>query len=139
MDAAAVATMWGLAPHPEGGFFRETYRSELAVIPPGWSERRSLATSILYLLPAGQRSALHRVRGDELWLWQGGGAMALTIDGTGHLVGPDRDHGHELQCLVPAGAWQTATPANDAWSLVACVVVPGFDFADFEIARDESR
>ncbi len=139
MDAAAVAAMWDLAPHPEGGFFRETYRSTLTVAPPGWPAPRSLATSILYLLPAGTRSALHRVRGDELWLWQGGGAMALTIEGARHLVGPDRARGHVVQCVVPGGAWQTATPADDAWSLVACVVAPGFDFADFEMRADEPR
>ena len=132
-DAAAVARQWGLTPHPEGGFFRETYRSSITVRVPGWDAPRALATSILFLLPAGVTSARHRVRGDELWLWQGGAPMALDIEGARHIVGPDGDAGHELQCLVPAGSWQSATPAGDGWSLVACVVAPGFDFADFEL------
>jgi uncharacterized protein len=72
VDASAVARAWNLTPHPEGGFHRETYRSELTVDLPGWPCARSLATAIVYLLGAGERSASHRVRGDELWLWQGG-------------------------------------------------------------------
>jgi predicted cupin superfamily sugar epimerase len=134
VNADDVAARWNLAPHPEGGFFRETYRSELTATPAGWPGPRAYATAIVYLLPAGVRSAKHRVRGDELWLWQSGAPMALDIDGNTHLVGPDRDAGHELQVLVPGGAWQSATPAADGWSLVACVVAPGFDFADFEMA-----
>jgi predicted cupin superfamily sugar epimerase len=133
MDALAVARSWGLEPHPEGGFYRETYRSGLTATLSGWPGPRALATSILYLLAPGERSAWHRVRGDELWLWQGGGPMRLAVGDDEHLVGPDRDAGHELQLLVPARAWQSATPHDDRWSLVACVVAPGFDFADFEL------
>lgn len=154
METSAAVARWRLAPHPEGGFFRETYRSPLTTIPAGWPGPRALATCILYLLPAGQRSAWHRVRGEELWLWQGGAAMALSTgesDTAGpiepghpeietgpapgtHLVGPDPAAGHQLQVLVPAGAWQSAMPAGDGpWSLIACVVAPGFDFADFEL------
>ncbi len=132
-DAAAVVARLHLSPHPEGGYFRETYRSALTTTPPAWPGPRALATSILFLLPAGVRSAAHRVRGEELWLWQGGGPMALDIGTATHVVGPDLDESHELQCLVPAGTWQSATPATDRWSLVACVVAPGFDFADFEM------
>jgi predicted cupin superfamily sugar epimerase len=133
MDGKAVAEQWGLGPHPEGGYYRETYRSPLSVTPTGWPGPRPLATAILYLLPAHERSAWHRVRGEELWLWQGGGPMRLSVGDARHLVGPDRRAGQELQVLVPAGAWQAATPATDEWSLVACVVAPGFDFADFEL------
>jgi uncharacterized protein len=136
IDADAAAALWDLAPHPEGGYFRETYRSMLTATPPGWDEPRAFATSILYLLPAGARSARHRVRGEELWLWQGGGPMRLRIEDREHVLGPDRAAGEELQILVPAGAWQSATPHGHAWSLVACVVAPGFDFADFEMAGD---
>ena len=139
---------WRLEPHPEGGFYRETYRSGLRTVPPGWPGERALATAILYLLPAGVRSAWHRVRGDELWLWQGGAPMALFIGDEARQVGPEPAAGQELQVLVPAGAWQSATPgaatpgaagrgAAEPWSLVACLVAPGFDFADFEL-RGES-
>jgi uncharacterized protein len=137
VDARAAAAAWSLEPHPEGGFYRETYRSALAHVPPGWPGERALATAILYLLAAGERSAWHRVRGDELWLYQAGAGMELNVDAATHVVGPDRDAGHELQVLVPGGAWQSATPAPTSagtdWSLVACVVVPGFDFDDFEL------
>jgi predicted cupin superfamily sugar epimerase len=132
-DGRAVAQHWGLAPHPEGGYYRETYRSPLMVTPSGWPGPRSLATAILYLLPAGERSAWHRVRGEELWLWQGGGPMLVQVGDARELVGPDRGAGEALQVLVPAGEWQSATPAAELWSLVACVVTPGFDFADFEL------
>ena len=125
MDVATAVDRWRLGPHPEGGFFR-------------WPGERALATAILYLLPAGQESHWHRVRGDELWLWQGGAPMELRIGEETHQVGPDPEAGHEPQVLVPAGAWQSATPAVTpapvaSWSLVACVVTPGFDFADFEL------
>lgn len=134
VDAQAVAELWDLAPHPEGGYYRETYRSEIAVELAGWLGTRSLATAIIYLLPVGERSVSHRVRGDELWLWQGGAPMALSVGEEERLVGPDPTAGHELHVLVPAGVWQWATPAaGDAgWSMTACVVAPGFDFADFE-------
>jgi predicted cupin superfamily sugar epimerase len=135
VNVREVAAAWDLAPHPEGGYYRETYRSPLEVVPEGWAGPRALATAIIYLLAAGQRSAWHRVRGDELWLWQGGTAMALTVGADERRLGPDSAAGHALQLLVPAGTWQSATPAGGepGWSLVACLVAPGFDFADFEL------
>jgi predicted cupin superfamily sugar epimerase len=133
MDVSMAVTRWRLEPHPEGGYFRETYRSPLSTRPPGWPGERSLATAILYLLPAGEQSAWHRVRGHELWLWQGGGAMELHIGEQAQVVGPDPAAGQEPQVLVPAGSWQSATPADGAWSLVACLVAPGFDDEDFEL------
>jgi len=133
INAITAVELWDLQPHPEGGFFRQTYASALTTTPAGWPGPRALVTSILYLLPAHEQSRLHRVRGDELWLWQGGDPMRLHVEGTPFVVGPDRRAGHELQMLVPGGAWQTATPLGDDWSLVACVVAPGFDYADFEV------
>ena len=138
MDVAEVAAAWDLAPHPEGGHYRETYRSPLTVDPRGWPGRRALATAILYLLAPGERSARHRVRGEELWLWQGGAPMEVSVAGGARLLGPDPAAGHEIQVLVAAGAWQSAAPVpghSPGWSLAACVVAPGFDFADFELAR----
>jgi hypothetical protein len=135
MDVAGAVRAWQLQPHPEGGFFRETYRSARRTSPAGWPGERALATAILYLLPAGQRSAWHRVRGDELWLWQGGAAMELRIAAENRLVGPDPAAGQQPQVLVPGGAWQSATPAAGPWSLTACLVTPGFDFADFELRQ----
>jgi predicted cupin superfamily sugar epimerase len=137
MDVAAAIEHWHLEPHPEGGFYRRTYTAEVAVVPPGWPGARPVATAILYLLPAGVRSRRHRVRGEELWLWQGGGALDLDVTGTTHRLGPDPTE-HALQVRVPAGAWQSAVPASAEWSLVACVVAPGFSWDDFELAVDES-
>ena len=134
LTAQQIIDRLQLQPHPEGGFFRETYRSQLTATPVGWPGPRAFATAILFLLRAGERSARHRVRGDELWCWHAGAPMALDIDGVTHLVGPDATAGHALHVLVPGGACQSATPAGDSWSLVACVVAPGFDFADFEMS-----
>lgn len=99
---------------------------------------RSPATSILFLLRPGESSRWHRVRSGELWLWQGGGELLLDLGGTGErpalaetvTVGPGPQ---DLQRLVQPGQWQAARPARDEPVLVACVVSPGFDFADFEL------
>lgn len=126
----------GLAAHPEGGWYRETWRSPGTVTTP-YGER-SPATAILFLLQPGESSRWHRVRSGELWLWQGGGALALELGGTGDrpvpaatvTVGPEPQ---DLQRLVQPGQWQAARPAAGEAVLVACVVSPGFDFADFEL------
>ena len=128
-DPAAL----GLRPHPEGGWFRETWRHGGAVATPRGT--RSLATAISYLLLPGERSAWHRVDSDELWLWQGGGTLRLALggDGAAPAGGVPAELGIGGQLLVPAGTWQSAEPA-DRPVLVACVVVPGFDAADFTLA-----
>lgn len=124
-----------LLPHPEGGWYRETYRAPGSV--PTDAGPRSPFTSILYLLEPGQSSAWHRVTSSELWLWQGGGPLRLSLGGTGDFpalettveLGPFG----ALQHLVEPGEWQAAAPAAEETVLVGCVVVPGFDFADFEL------
>ncbi len=126
-----------LEPHPEGGYYRETWRSSRELDLPDYSGTRSAGTSILFLLAAGQSSAWHRVASDELWMWQGGDPLRLSIkperDGEVHtlVLGPTNPQG-----LVPAGQWQAATPdaGPHGYALSGCVVVPGFDFADFEMA-----
>jgi len=130
----------GLQPHPEGGFFAETWRSGLTIEPSGYDGPRALATSILFLLLPGQESAWHVVRSAELWLHQRGGPLVLGLGGD-HPAGPgepeDRllgtDAGQVPQLLVPPGTWQRARPAGDDPVLVGCVVAPGFDFADFRL------
>lgn len=126
----------GLAPHPEGGSYRETWRAPGTVVTPYGD--RSPATSILFLLQPGEHSQWHRVRSGELWLWQGGGRLLLDLGGPGDrpaheetvVVGPDPA---DLQRLVQPGQWQAARPESDEAVLVACVVSPGFDFEDFEL------
>lgn len=121
-----------LQPHPEGGWYRETFR---APAPDG---ERGAATAILFLLEADQRSHWHRVDADELWFWHAGHPLLLSIaNGDARetvRLGPDPLAGDMPQARVPAGAWQAATPAG-GWVLVSCVVAPAFDFAGFELAE----
>lgn len=126
----------GLSAHPEGGWYRETWRAPGTVVTPYGD--RAPATAILYLLQPGERSRWHRVRSGELWLWQGGGRLRLDLGGTAdrpalaqtRTLGP---HPDDVQHLVQPQEWQAARPAGDEAVLVACVVAPGFDFADFEL------
>jgi len=132
-----------LDPHPEGGFFRETWRSDLTLaetaLPPQYDGPRAAGTAILFVLLPGQESAWHTVRGAELWLYHRGSPVALQFgadpdSAITHLLGSDIEAGQRPQLLVPPGHWQRARPQGDEPSLVSCVVVPGFDFADFELA-----
>ncbi|EFC84108.1 cupin domain-containing protein [Parafrankia sp. EUN1f] len=131
----------GLAPHPEGGWYRRTWQSPLELDAHGGV--RPMATAISFLLLPGEVSHWHRVRSDELWFWQGGGALLLTEGGardapgatTGYRLGPEPavSGAERVQHLVPANVWQTARPTGAEHVLVGCVVAPGFDFADFEL------
>lgn len=132
-----------LAPHPEGGWYRETWRSELTVsqssLPSGYSGPRSAGTAILFLLMPGQQSAWHTVRSAELWFHHRGSPLVLEIGAerdtaASLLLGPDISAGQHPQLLVPPGHWQRAMPRDDEPALVSCVVVPGFDFADFALS-----
>jgi predicted cupin superfamily sugar epimerase len=140
-DAArSLVAALGLVPHPEGGYYRETFRAPLRVEAPQGS--RAASTAIYFLLPAGTFSALHRVRSDEVWHHYDGDPLDLhTIDDTGrHAVtrlGDAIAQGQAPQLVVPAGVWQAAVPIGSAYALCGCTVAPGFDFADFEMpARD---
>jgi uncharacterized protein len=134
-SAAAIIERLHLAPHPEGGWFRETWRTESR---PG---ERAGATAIYFLLEAHQRSHWHRVDAAELWLWHAGGALALSVASGDEgpvetaTLGPEVLNGEQPQLLVPAGHWQAAEPL-DGWVLVSCVVSPGFEFAGFELAPE---
>jgi hypothetical protein len=121
-DAQALIARHNLAPHPEGGWYRETWR---AATGPG---ERAAGTAILFLLEQGQSSHWHKVDADELWLWHAGAPLVLKIGSDTLML----DAGSP-QALVPAGAWQAAHAETD-WALVSCVVVPGFEFAGFTLA-----
>jgi predicted cupin superfamily sugar epimerase len=125
----------GLQPHPEGGWYVETYRHADGVEREEGT--RSLGTAIYFLLLPGESSAWHRVASDELWFHHRGGALRLFVGESPdsydeHRLGCDIAAGEQPQLLVPAHAWQAARPAEEA-VLVSCVVVPGFDFADFTL------
>jgi predicted cupin superfamily sugar epimerase len=129
MDAEDTVRRLGLLPHPEGGFYRETYRSRLTLdLPDG--RRRAAATAIHYLLPPGAWSAWHRVASDDVWHHYDGGTLRLHCLGQG----TRRLHRSDPQAVVPAGVWQAAEPESEA-VLCGCTVAPGFDFADFELGR----
>lgn len=132
-DPKAIIERLGLTPHPEGGWYRETWRAEA----PG--DARAGGTAIHFLLEAGQRSHWHRVDADEWWLWHAGAPLELRIAEPDSAeirtfqLGGDILAGYAPQCLVQANRWQT-TEAPAGWALVSCIVVPGFEFSGFELA-----
>jgi uncharacterized protein len=136
--AAALVRSLKLQPHPEGGFFREVFRSEDTV--EARQGLRSALTTIYFLLTKGQVSRFHRVTSDEIWHFYEGAPLRL------HYISPDFKRHESLQLgpcrgkrapygVIPAGAWQAAETTGD-YTLVGCTVGPGFDFADFTMLRD---
>jgi hypothetical protein len=134
LDAARVIAALGLAPHPEGGHYREIWRDAAA------AGARGAGTAIHFLLDAGERSHWHRVDAAECWIWQAGGTLILSLSEHGTRVdrevtlGPGLGAGAALIGVVPKGWWQAARPAGARWCLVACTVSPAFDYAGFELA-----
>ena len=145
-DLDAIVRLLELAPHPEGGFYRETYRAE-AVLPqaalgPRFAGDRAASTAIYFLVPRGSFSALHRIASDEVWHHYAGAPLevvSILPDGRREdlRLGTDLAAGERPQGVVRAGAWfgsRVPDGATEPWSLVGCTVAPGFDFADFELA-----
>jgi hypothetical protein len=140
-DAQRLVERLGLRPHPEGGLYREVYRSpsqlELA------RGRRAALTAIHFVLPRGAVSAFHRVASDEIWCFQDGDPLELVVlhpDGALQTsrLGRDLAGGELPLAVVPAGAWQAAAPLGERFCWCSCLVAPGFEFVDFELAaRDE--
>jgi len=138
MTAEDVARRLVLAPHPEGGYYRETFRDERVD-----ANGRAVSTAIYYLLGLGDVSEWHRVDATEVFHYYAGAPMVLTVSANGHdaqarHLGPDIANGQAPQIVVPAGWWQTSTSLG-AWTLVGCTVAPGFDFAGFEMAPPDWR
>lgn len=138
----SLAADLDLQPHPEGGWYRETWRTPYSFTPVGYEGARASATGIYFLLMPGEESRWHRVSSEELWLWHRGGPLTLRLGDTGEtpvtqpaelILGPEVKAGQVPQALVPAGSWQSARPAAATEVLVTCVVSPGFDFADFQM------
>lgn len=143
------ATYWieklQLTPHPEGGYYRQTYRSSEAIPHPALPERyagaRSYSTAIYFLLADTDVSMLHRIQSDEGWHFYAGTALTIhvfTPEGTYKPIhlGPDSEAGQVFQAYVPAGCWFGASvDAPNSYALVGCTVAPGFDFADFEMGK----
>lgn len=133
LAAKEIVARLALAPHPEGGWYRETFRDARQV-----AGGRAASTAILFLLAEGEVSHWHRIDAAEIWLWHAGAALELAVSADGnavsrHRLGADLEAGEQPQAVVPPGAWQGAQSLGD-WTLVSCVVAPGFDFAAFELA-----
>lgn len=133
----------GLVRHPEGGWYRETYRSAEQIPVPALPDRydgaRAYSTAIYFLLEQGDFSALHRIKSDEIWHYYAGAAVTIHLITPGGTIsslqlGPDLEHGQQFQILLPAGCWFGAEPAGEGFSLMGCTVAPGFHFSDFELA-----
>jgi predicted cupin superfamily sugar epimerase len=132
-EARALIETLALQPHPEGGWYRETWRAEAA------EGERASATAILFLLEGGQRSHWHKVDATEIWLFHAGSPLRLRTAATDAgpvrnlRLGPDILAGEQPQARVAPGEWQAAE-ADRGWALVSCVVSPGFEFAGFALA-----
>jgi len=144
-DAAFWIQELKLEPHPEGGYFRQTYKAEMVLaksaLPAGFGGDRAAATAIYFLLEGKNYSAFHRLRSDEMWHFYAGVPLVVhVIDPTGEyssiVLGRDPDAGQVLQAVVRAGCWFASHVADGkGWSLVGCTVAPGFEFEDFEMAK----
>ena len=138
LSAREVARLLDLAPHPEGGHYRETFR-DTAVDADG----RPASTAILFLLAGDEVSEWHRVDAAEVWHFHAGAPMVITLspnghDASAHHLGPDIRAGQSPQLVVPTRCWQTAASLG-AWTLVGCTVAPGFRFEGFELAPPHWR
>ena len=146
--ASEIIRRLDLLRHPEGGYFRETYRSQESLLPKSLPRRyqgkRSIATAIYYLLQRGDFSALHRIQSDELWHFHSGASLEIiTLSGTGIFskvcLGLDLKKGQRPQVCIPRGVWFGAVVRKSRgeadYTLTSCTVAPGFDFKDFEMAQ----
>jgi predicted cupin superfamily sugar epimerase len=145
MSAKTLIDEYQLLPHPEGGWYKETYRSKATIISsdlsPEQSGDRSFSTAIYFLLEQGNFSAFHRIKSDECWHFYAGETLVIhMINESGVLttvrLGSDSRNGEVYQFVVPANTWFASIPSTTAiFSFVGCTVSPGFDFIDFELAK----
>jgi len=148
-NAEHIIKILKLEKHPEGGYFRETYRSDehipLISLPDRFKKEHSFSTAIYFMLKRGEFSALHKIRSDEIWHFYSGASITVHIidregNYTTETIGTDLENGEMPQCVVPAGSIFGATIPEISdfdYSLVGCTVAPGFDFEDFHLFSRE--
>lgn len=133
-----------LQKHPEGGYFKETYRSseviEMSALPNRYNDDRSVSTAIYFMITSDSHSKFHKVNSDEIWFYHAGGtAKIVAIDENGNLIehkfGTNLDNQESPQVLVPKNTWFAAFVTSGEYVLLSCTVAPGFDFSDFELAK----
>ena len=142
--AQQLIELYNLQPHPEGGWYKETYQSKEQIdadsLPERFGGSRAFSTAIYFLLEQGNFSAFHRIKSDECWHFYAGDPLVVYVlqqDGTLDeiMLGNDITNGQLFQYVVPANCWFASRPAFDSkFCFVGCTVAPGFDFADFEMA-----
>ncbi|HSZ71233.1 MAG TPA: cupin domain-containing protein [Cytophagaceae bacterium] len=129
-----------LLPHPEGGYYKETYRCSQSIAISGFDGNRNISTAIYFLLEEKNRSHFHRIQSDELWFFHEGQTLEIFILNETQvevfLLGKNIQAGESLQVIIPAGTWFGARVKNQkGFALVSCTVAPGFDFKDFELGK----
>lgn len=139
MNARDLIRALQLQPHPEGGYYRETYRC-IDTLTTGDGKKRNTSTAIFFLLEGRDRSAFHRISSDELWFFHQGQSIQIDILNGERtiLLGNDIENGETPQAMIPANTWFAARIKDGSgYALVSCTVAPGFDFADFELSNKE--
>jgi uncharacterized protein len=145
MTSPQLIEEYSLQPHPEGGWYKETYRAKETIsavsLPERFGGNRSFSTAIYFLLEQGNFSAFHKIKSDECWHFYAGDTLHVYVlhdDGTMEIIklGSNILHGEVFQYVVPANCWFASRPApGSAFCFVGCTVAPGFDFVDFEMAK----
>lgn len=145
LNPQQLVDKYSLQPHPEGGWYKQTYKSSesvaAAALPERFGGNRPFSTAIYFLLEQGNFSAFHRIKSDECWHFYAGDTLQVYViqqDGTLKIIslGQAIENNELFQYVVPANCWFASRPApGSAFSFVGCTVAPGFDFADFELAN----
>ena len=134
-EASSWIAKLRLEKHPEGGYFVETYRSDLAIRFPGHRESRHLSSAIYYMLVGDQFSAFHRIKSDEIWHHYAGGTLALHVLGKTRPILLGKSGSARPQAIIPKGKWIAVSVKSGGFCLAGCTVSPGFDFSDWELGN----
>jgi predicted cupin superfamily sugar epimerase len=140
MNASEWINYLNLLPHPEGGYYKETYRCNDQLSLHGTNDKRNISTAIFFLLDGKDKSHLHKIKSDELWFFHEGATLEIFFQQGDSfkiiLLGKNPKAGESLQAVIPAGCWfGSRVKEAIGYSLVSCTVAPGFDFNDFELAK----